>query len=401
MNANEIYMDSVIRHQIGVRRYQASVVKDVQKALQEADKDLATQLRLRLARLKAEGKPIDYTSKRWLAILEDIRRQRAAIIDQLAEDVTGQLTLFGDMEVSRELSVLSSSLPIEYTFTAVPQHLVAAAVTSKPFSGLILSDWFDTLKKAEQRRLMTAIQTGMINGQTTDEIVRKVVGTRKNGYEDGILATSRRDATAIVRTATNHVSNAARDLVWQENSDVITARIWVSTLDGRTSAGCRSRDGKGTPVGNNQLPPDVLPLVPKTITPPAHFNCRSTMIAYINGVGLVGNRPYVIDTRTPNKRNIDFRRIAKEQGKTVAEVRKAWIEKNIGRTPNKTTYQEFLNRQSAAFQDEVLGKTRGQLFRNGGLTVDNFVDREGNELTLKQLAATNPEAFRKAGQSIP
>jgi hypothetical protein len=31
------------------------------------------------------------------------------------------------------------------------------------------------------------------------------------------------------------------------------------------------------------------------------------------------------------------------------------------------------------------------------LNVDQFVDRNGTELTLEQLAATKPEAFRKAG----
>lgn len=393
MNANEIYRDSAIRHQIGVRRYQSGLVKDVSKVLSEADRELSMLLRTRIPPFK--GEEVDYRGKRWQSLLDDIRRQRGLLIDDLAERTTGQLNLFANAEVSREVSVLNASLPISYNFASVSQYLIAAVVTSKPFSGQLLKDWFETLKRAEATRLIGAIQTGMVTGQSTDDIVRRVVGTRAQQYTDGILAISRRDATAIVRTATNHVSNAARDLVWQENSDVITAKVWVATLDGRTSAGCRARDGRATPVGANKLPPNLLPLVPTGITPPAHMNCRSTMIAYIDGIGLIGNRPYVTDTRTTRERNVDFRRIAKEEGRPIAEVRKEWIDKNIGQVPNKTTYEEFLRRQSKSFQEEVLGRTKAKLFREGNLPLQNFVDRNGTELTLEQLRKTQPEAFRK------
>ena len=81
---------------------------------------------------------------------------------------------------------------------------------------------------------------------------------------------------------------------------------------------------------------------------------------------------------------------------TIQQVRKEWAEKNVGRVPASTTYQDFLSRQSKEFQDDVLGKTKGELFRKGGLTVDQFVDRNGTELTLSQLAKTHPEAFQRA-----
>lgn len=121
------------------------------------------------------------------------------------------------------------------------------------------------------------------------------------------------------------------------------------------------------------------------------------MVAYIDGVGLVGNRPYVRDTRTRAQREVDFRKLAKQKGMATQDVRKAWATANIGRVPAATTYQEFLARQPAAFQDAVLGKTRAALFRKGGLKLDQFVDRTGTELSLAQLADYNPAAFIKAG----
>ncbi len=56
-----------------------------------------------------------------------------------------------------------------------------------------------------------------------------------------------------------------------------------------------------------------------------------------------------------------------------------------GQVPEKMTYNEWLKGQSAEFQDDVLGKTKGQLFRDG-MSVDKFVDvKSGREFTLKEL----------------
>jgi hypothetical protein len=65
------------------------------------------------------------------------------------------------------------------------------------------------------------------------------------------------------------------------------------------------------------------------------------------------------------------------------------------------TYYNWLKRQSAAFQDETLGPVRGRLFRNGGLSVKRFselqLDRQFKPLTLDELRALEPAAFKRAG----
>lgn len=392
---NEEYRDAALRHQIDLRRYTAGLNKRIARLLEEADRDLTEKLRARLARFA--GRDLDFTGERWKALLADIRGARAAALQEYKDLVRDELGQLAVLEGNAEVELLQSSVAIEVSFMTVSAEQLRAIVSSRPFQGKLLSDWFKTLEQADQQRLIQAIQLGMTIGEPVDDIVRRVVGTRKNNYADGVLSMSRRDAQAIVRTAVNHVSNTARGYVWDANSDVITARIWTSTLDGRTSPVCRARDGHGAPVGDNKLPEGIPALVPKDARPPAHINCRSVMVAYIDGAGLLGNRPTVTDTRTREKREIDFRRMAKEQGKSIQEVRRAWAAENVGRVPAATSYQEFLKRQPASFQDEVLGKTKAKLFREGGLTLDQFVDRAGNELTLAQLAERKPDAFRKAG----
>lgn len=393
--ANDLYRDAALRHQIGLRRYSAGVAKRIADLLEQADRDLTEKLRIRLARF--EGQPLDFTGERWKAMLVDIREARAVAIKQYKDMARGDLSQLAAMEAERELKLLASAIPVEVHFAGVAADQLRAIVSSRPFHGKLLREWFQGLEQGDQARLTQAIQLGMANGEPIDNIVRRVIGTRAAKYTDGVLAVTRRDAQAIVRTAVNHVSNTARSYVWDANEDVIQARIWVSTLDGRTSSVCQARDGHGAAVGDNPLPEGVPELLPAEARPPAHINCRSVMVAYINGVGLLGERPTVTDTRNRREREIDFRAEAKRTGKPIKEVRAEWADKHVGRVPSKTSYQEFLGRQPASFQDEVLGRTKGKLFRDGGLKVDQFVDRAGNELTLKQLAATRPEAFTRAG----
>lgn len=397
--ANEAYLDAALRHQIGLRRYSVGLVKRISRILALADIELTDSLKARLA--KFEGKDIDWTGERWTALIKDVREARAVALAEVKKTVRQELGSLSVMEGAREASQLAEAIPILIEFAGVAADQLRAIVSSRPFQGKLLKDWFQTLEQQDGARLIQAIQLGMAQGEPTPQIVRRIVGTKAAAYSDGILAITRRDATTIARTAINHVSNTAREYVWEENSDIIQARVWHSTLDGRTSAVCRARDGLAAPVGGNPLPPQFKPLKPPSLRPPAHMNCRSVMVAFIDGDGLLGNRPTVTDTRTREKREVDFRQLAKEQGKDIKDVRRDWATKNVGRTAASTTYQDFLSRQSAAFQDEVLGKTKGKLFRTGKISVQDYVDRNGNELSLAQLAKTRPEVFRAAGIDLP
>jgi hypothetical protein len=121
------------------------------------------------------------------------------------------------------------------------------------------------------------------------------------------------------------------------------------------------------------------------------------MVAIFGDQFVAPERPYVRDTRTGQRRQLDFRREARRTGRSVKDVRQEWVDRNIGRVPAKTSYQQWLSRQPAAFQDQVLGRTKGALFRRGGVRIDQFTDRAGNELTLSQLARSEPTAFMEAG----
>lgn len=127
-----------------------------------------------------------------------------------------------------------------------------------------------------------------------------------------------------------------------------------------------------------------MELVPSGARPPAHWQCRSCMVAVLDGVAIAGDRPFVADERTRRKRERDFRREAKESGNTIQEVRQAWAKKNVGTVAAETDYTAWLKRQSSSFQDDVLGPARAQMFRDGA-PIERFNDASGRRLTLDEL----------------
>lgn len=392
---NEEYLDASMRRQVQVRRFTAGQVKQTLQLMEEADRALVEKLRKHLNKLA--GQPVDFKGERLKALLAELRESRDELMAAYRAMQDEALLGLAKTEADAELAVLNAVVPFEVSFAAADSLRLRAIAAARPFQGKLLRDWYQGLQQNDRGRIVQALQLGLAQGETVDDIVRRVVGTRANQYTDGVLAASRREAATIVRTAITHVSTHAREMVWEANADVIAAKIWTATLDGRTSATCRARDGHGAPLPGHKLPAGVPPLKPADAKPPAHMNCRSVMVAYIDGVGLLGKRPSIADKRTPRQRQIDFRAEARRTGKPIQEVRAAWARKHVGPVPATVSYQDWLARQSAEFQDDVLGKTKGALFRRGGLKLDQFIDRSGKELTLAQLADTNPSAFIRAG----
>ena len=394
--ANQRIFDAALRHQVGLRRFTAGEVARIVALLEEADRDLVRQLRARLGSVRA--RPTEYTSERLQRLLEDVRLARREAFALMRGQLSPTLRKLATMEAGFEGRLLQEAMPFSVELATVAPAQLRAIVTTQPFAGANLGQWYSSLASADQGGLTRAIQLGLSQGENLDQIVRRVAGTRSAGFRDGVLALNRRNAETVVRTAINGVANAARESVWSENADIISALRWTSTLDGRTSPVCRARDGALTPAtAGGTLPEGSRALDPLGARPPAHPGCRSVMVAQVDGVAAVGTRPTVSDTRTRDKREVDFRAEARKTGRPIQEVRKRWADENIGFTPAATDYNSWLRTQPPSFQADVLGPARAKLFREGGLSLDRFVDSTGRQYTLLELARDNARAFGRAG----
>lgn len=258
--ANEEFLDAQLRHAIGVRRFTAGEVKTILAMLDKSNAELAAMLNLRLR----QG---DFTSQRFIKLMRDIRIARKATM--LAMKGMNQAGLLDLAKAEQEFTkgMLETTVPIQFEYAVASTQTLKALVTTQPFSGganaaRTLGQWWDKTAAADQGRILEAIQQGMIQAETVPQMVNRV--------RAGMPLTAR-NAEAVVRTAVNHVSNASREAFFQQNAQVSQILRWLSTLDGRTTAVCRGRDGKFTAVtGSNPARVPEPRLQPPTARPPAH-----------------------------------------------------------------------------------------------------------------------------------
>ncbi|STY93207.1 hypothetical protein [Moraxella bovis] len=242
-----------------------------------------------------------------------------------------------------------------------PKSLMAYAdkVFDKPLHlttnvGISLDDLTKSFGKTESERIIRAIRLAHSEGLTNDKLVQLIRGSRANRYQDGILRTTTRNAHAIARTGTAIVASEAKQAFIRDNLDIIKGIRVNATLDSRTSPICRHLDHQFMPTH-------------KAKYPPYHFNCRSSFEIVFDGY------------ESPKNRASEF-----------------------GVTEN-VSYYEWLKKQTPDYQDEVLGKARGKLFRDGGMSAEKFkslqLDKNFTPLTLEQMRELEPLAFNQSKPS--
>lgn len=413
--AADIYQSLLIAHQIGLLRVSNTTARKMIELLNRSEAVLTARLHREVEKLGSIN-ALNYSANarritEMIRRIQEVRKQAWEAAEAL---VTGELEGIGLWEVDWNKAAIEESIGVALDVKGLTASKVKGIVSKQPFQGRLLKKWFESLSGADQARVEEVIQQGLIEGANPTAMARQLTGTRANKYADGLFNVTRNQADSVVKTAVNHIANRTREDVWRANSDIILGVQWVSVLDGRTTAICRALDGKYAPLPGlpDKLAKNLPRLRPSGRRPPAHFRCRSLVVAIFDPEGVsakVGVRPYVRSTKTRKGREVDFVKQAKAQGgwggmsrrerqAAVREVRREWSEKHVGRAPASIDYQDWLKGQPVGFQNELLGKTRGELFRKGNLTVDQFVDfSSGREWSLAELRKRESAAFRKAG----
>jgi SPP1 gp7 family putative phage head morphogenesis protein len=348
MTANDEIRDRAIAHQIYLLRYESGVTRKILQVLSKADKDLVAQL----SDLESSMSIAEIDAR-----LEGIRNIISSSWDEAGADLSVELSGLAEYEANHQEQVIRDSAPVELNMVSPSAETLIAAVESKPFEGKILKEWIDKLNEDSYIRIRDAVRMGIVEGESYGQITKRVIGTKALNYTDGVTALNARQAQALISTSVAHTANEARQTFYGANDDLVKGVQWVSTLDARTTPICQSRDGTIYPVDSGPRPP-------------AHFRCRSTTAPVLKSW--------------------------KELGIDLQEAPSGTRASMDGQALEAETYQTWLKKKSASFQDEVLGPSRGKLFREG-MPLDRFVDQSGKEYTLKQLRSKDATLFKKAG----
>lgn len=351
---NEKLAMEAVDASIDFTRYNNGITKRIIALLNRADADLFNQITMALQRLPADS----FTVERLDALLADVRRVNAAAYLQVRHSLETELKDLVAYESQYQYQLFTSMLPVQVSVAAISVDQVYTAALSRPMQSRLLKEWSASIEADKMTRIRDALRMGYVEGETIDQMVRRIRGTKAKGYEDGIIQIDRRNAQAVVRTATSHVSNFTRQRFYEENQSLIKGEKYIATIDGRTTIRCAGLDGQVFKPGTGPMPPQ-------------HWNCRSVRVPILKSW--------------------------RELGIDMDELPESTRSSMDGQIPENMTYQQWLTKQSAERQDDILGVTKGKLFRQGGLTLDRFVDKSGKELNLTQLREKNAAAFAKAG----
>lgn len=390
--ANEYFRDALLRHQIHLLRYSGFMRNKMNALLNLTEPALVAKIKQKLDKNAGMKTPADV--ERYYALLAAIRAIRGEAWDEARVFLAAQAIDLGTQEAAFVAAAVATSLPVVVETVLPTASQIRHIALSRPFEGMLLKDWASKMEEDDIRRIGAQIQLGMVFGEDSASIARRVVGTTIFHGEDGVTQTTRRQVQAITRTAVQHIANNVRAEFVQSNADLFTEEVLIATLDGRTTPLCRALDHKRFPVGKGPLPP-------------LHFSCRSIRVAVFDQ-DFVGERPAKPVTEemlvreykrgaglAPTGRNLRRNLPRGHKGKYDTFSRKR-IREVTGPIPAETSYDKWLRTQSQEFQDDVLGKTKAKLFR-AGMTLDKFINRQGDEINLAQLAKLDADAFRAAG----
>lgn len=399
---SEELVDIATRHQVYLERYKAGALKATDPLFQRLNRDLMAAL------LDLSGPQLNtLTLLEQAALIELVRKNQVEAYTEHLKALVLQLRLLADFEREFELESIDEVTVDEVEPDDDGGAGLWLAVQNRPMSatGKLLAGWLGAWMTNEVTRSQDMIRRAIAEGWTVTRLATAFRGTKDGNYQDGLFGSARRNTRTTVNTAVQHVSSTARahtmentvlqpkgrgkvktDKEGKVTSIPRAARAaakaagikvgdkiklmgyrWVSILDSATSQICRSLDQQVFKFGEGPLPP-------------AHPNCRSSIIAEMLGRYL--------------RRGPTGRFVRKDE-------RSAKGAKGAEKVDGKVSYYEWLKTQPEAFQNDALGVTRAALFRKGGMSAATFaklnLGRNFQPLTLDQMRALKPNAFRRAG----
>ena len=286
------------------------------------------------------------------------------ISPQFAQSVvTTDPTQLNVVALSDDLFAAVQGAPQTFSLTAAR----GAAITLP--NGEVITKAFRGIAVDQAERFSQVVRQGLLTGETTPDIVKRLVGNLQFSQEPTMInkslakivaaggqstSATGNQVVALVRTSINQVANSASQQVYEANQDITKKYRYVATLDTRTSSICRALDGKEFEYG-------------KGPTPPQHFNCRSTTVPIID--------PDILPPST-----------------TATRASKD------GQVPINTTYGKWLkDKMPGESQADVLARQQEALggkapyFRRladkygPDAAIAKLVREDGSEVTLEQL----------------
>ncbi len=346
--SDELLDDAVLRTAL-TSRFENHEVASMMRLLREnVLTDVETKVTTRVSRIRTRGFDSGpATTKRLRLLQKSLRKTTRGGFTEMRKRLEEGLEPFADAEVEWQTRVLGETIPVKVSVTHPTAQQLREIIRSNPFEGEVLREHFKNVETRLVNSALRVVRTGLAEGQTTDEIVRRIRGTR--GLP-GVFGRTRREVATLTRSAITHVANGSRESLYAENAEVIKGAQWVATLDSATCPTCAGLDGQVFEPGNGTRPP-------------AHHQCRCTTIPVLKSWRELGIKLPELPPATRAQVRADLN----------------------GQPSEKVSFSGWLRKQPAVVQNEVLGPTRAKLWRSGKADIRSFTAPDGSILPLPEL----------------
>lgn len=349
-----ILLQRAIESQYNIEQYTADQIAKIQRSLDRARLEIVRQIK---------AVPRDsYTRNTLTRRLNEILGMSVGIAIKLGDDINRVSYNVARQALKDHNDIASfGGRVVGFKNARISKELLQAQIKEIPVGGYLLKDWIDS---TFTRKLKTEIQqeflTGSFKGEGTDELARRISTAFKQ--------ISTREAVTLAKTYSQEYNVKAMELVYAKNTSIVKGVRWSAVLEsGNTKTGtgtcprCASLDGRR--FSKDDLRPPC----------PLHPRCRCLLL------------PVTKDWR--------------ELGLDIDEIQKAYrptqIVTNLGKGKREQIYQtgflqgnyeDFFNKQSDTFKNNVVGPTRAALIANKSISFKDLVDPvTGRLLTLKEL----------------
>ena len=379
-NTQEQQTDEIMIRAILLERFKASFSVEIRSQLRKLEKELIRDI---IDIGPMDPRNLTFRQKRVMKLFEQTQLTLGSNFAEVRKKHALRIRELAKMEGQFALDTLNKVIGVDVATVGLSAEQITAASTQNIINGAKSGTWWKRQKEALQRGFEDKVRTGFFRGDSTQEIVQAVRGTKAAGFNDGVMASTYRQAEALVRTSVQNVSNAARMKTFENNGDVIQAIQWVATLDTRTTVICMALDGLTwdsntmEPLGHDKKFPG----------PTAHWNCRSTQIAVVKDWDEMNK-----GRKGPGGKKFEnyYREELRKQGFSEYEIEKSVAGTRAsmdGQVSGTTNFEGWLKKQTPARKKKLLGKARAELFDEGKIGVRDLTDVFNRPLTLDQIAA--------------
>ena len=284
------------------------------------------------------GKPINL--KNMNATIKDLQSRFTPNTDSINSDLSDLAVNEGNYA----LKSVNTAVGVDIFKKVVPEstmrNILNVSLMSSGNGATTIKGWLKSVEYKSLNDIEKVVKLGVIQGDTNYTIANNLRNR---------LNMSNIEAQKIVRTATSHISNVAREEVFSANDDVIKGYQKHETLDSRTCLQCASVDGKFYKV-NEKKPPATL-----------HMNCRGVYVPVLKSF--------------------------KELGLPFDEIPDGTRSSLDGYVSGKINFDKWIKTKDKTFIKDYLGTSRYELYKNNKLSLSDFVTNKGRILTVKELKA--------------